>query len=285
MTTRAFQERIENTQMQPGFAERVQNRIKVLSLSGPEQEPASDFAIFSRPGRAVEGTEVQSKEVLARELDELLAESLKREEAIVAINFDAAIASGAAQSAIFAIIMSWLAIVLYVWVRFGSIRWGLAAVVCLIHDVVIVVGLLAASVWIADTALGGILGIGSFKVDLAMVAAILTVIGYSVNDTIVVFDRIRENRGKLASVSSMALNASVNQTLGRTLLTSTTTLIVVLIMYIAGGAAIRPFSFALLVGVLFGTYSSIAIASPLLMGFRKALVFKTADETEEPQAS
>jgi len=280
MTQRELQERIENTQLQPGFAERIQNRVKVVALSGTVEGLFSDFAVFSRPGRSAAGAAVQSTEAVAAELSELLTESLRRDEAIVAINFDAAIAAGAAQSAVLAIIMSWIAIVLYVWVRFGSIRWGLAAVICLIHDVVIVVGLLAASVWMADTALGGLLGIGSFKIDLAMVAAILTVIGYSVNDTIVVYDRIRENRGKLASVSVMALNSSVNQTLGRTLLTSTTTLIVVVIMYVAGGDAIRPFSFALLVGVLFGTYSSVAIASPLLMGFRKALVARTAGMVE-----
>ena len=279
MTERELQERIENTQMQPGFAERTQNRVKVVALAGTGEGTYSDFAVFSRPGQTSAGNPAQSLKTVASDLWGLLEQSLLREEAIVAINFDAAIAAGAAQSAIIAIIMSWIAIVLYVWVRFGSIRWGLAAVVCLIHDVVIVVGLLAATVWIADTALGGMLGIGSFKVDLAMVAAILTVIGYSVNDTIVVFDRIRENRGKLASVSVMALNASINQTLGRTLLTSTTTLIVVVIMYVAGGDAIRPFSFALLVGVLFGTYSSIAIASPLLMGVRKALMTRTTGLT------
>jgi len=276
MTPREFQERIENTQLQPDFAAKTQNRVKVVALGGTDGGVSADFAIFSRTGQTA-----QKAETAASDLSILLAASLHRDEAIVAINFDAAIASGAAQSAIIAIIMSWIAIVLYVWVRFGSIRWGLAAVVCLIHDVVIVVGLLAASVWMADTALGGLLGIGSFKIDLAMVAAILTVIGYSVNDTIVVFDRIRENRGKLASVSVMALNSSINQTLGRTLLTSATTLIVVVIMYVAGGDAIRPFSFALLVGVLFGTYSSVAIASPLLMGFRKALVARTAGMTEE----
>ena len=280
MTDREVQERIENTQMQPGFAEGTQNRVKVVALGQAGESTYSDFAVFSRSSQ----TAAQGPETVALALSELLTESLHRDEAIVAINFDAAIAAGAAQSAIIAIVMSWIAIVLYVWVRFGSIRWGLAAVVCLIHDVVIVVGLLAATVWMADTALGGALGIGSFKIDLAMVAAILTVIGYSVNDTIVVFDRIRENRGKLASVSVMALNSSINQTLGRTLLTSTTTLIVVLIMYVAGGDAIRPFSFALLVGVLFGTYSSIAIASPLLMGLRKALVARTAGVTEGKNA-
>ncbi|MBC8373263.1 MAG: protein translocase subunit SecD, partial [Planctomycetes bacterium] len=279
MTAREFQERIENTQLQPDFAAKTQNRVKVVALGGTDAGVSTDFAIFSRTGQTA-----QKAETAASDLSILLAASLHRDEAIVAINFDAAIASGAAQSAIIAIIMSWIAIVLYVWVRFGSIRWGLAAVVCLIHDVVIVVGLLAASVWMADTALGGLLGIGSFKIDLAMVAAILTVIGYSVNDTIVVFDRIRENRGKLASVSVMALNSSINQTLGRTLLTSATTLIVVVIMYVAGGDAIRPFSFALLVGVLFGTYSSVAIASPLLMGLRKALVARTAGMTEGQDA-
>ena len=283
MTSREFQERIENTQMQPDFAKGTLNRVKVVTLGDTAEGVSADFAVFSRPGGAQSGQPNQDAAAVAENLSVLLTESLSRDEATVAINFDAAIAAGAAQSAIIAIVMSWIAIVLYVWVRFGSIRWGLAAVICLIHDVVIVVGLLAATVWIAETALGGILGIGSFKIDLAMVAAILTVIGYSVNDTIVVFDRIRENRGKLASVSVMALNSSVNQTLGRTLLTSITTLIVVLIMYTVGGDAIRPFSFALLVGVLFGTYSSIAIASPLLMGFRKALVARTAGMVELPK--
>jgi SecD/SecF fusion protein len=282
MTARDLQERIENTQMQQDVAKSVLNRVRVIALGAASEPLQSDFAIFSRSS-ASDGNSGLEPAALHGSLQSLVTQSLQRDEAIVAINFDPAIASGAAQSAILAIIMSWIAIVLYVWVRFGSIRWGLAAVICLIHDVVIVVGLLAASLWIADTWLGGILGVGSFKVDLAMVAAILTVIGYSVNDTIVVFDRIRENRGKLASVSVMALNASINQTLGRTLLTSTTTLIVVVIMYVSGGDAIRPFSFALLIGVLFGTYSSIAIASPLLMGLRKALVARTAGmvDTEE----
>ncbi|MCP4375092.1 MAG: protein translocase subunit SecF, partial [bacterium] len=277
MTERELQERIENTQMQPDFASQTQNRVKVVALAtGAGNATVSDFAIFSRPAENAP----QDIKTIASDLSTLLTQSLEREEAIVAINFDAAIASEAAQSAIVAIIMSWIAIVLYVWVRFGSARWGLAAVVCLIHDVVIVVGLLAATVWITGTGLGDALGISSFKIDLVMVAAILTVIGYSVNDTIVVFDRIRENRGKLSSVSVMALNSSINQTLGRTLLTSTTTLIVVMIMYVYGGDAIRPFSFALLAGILFGTYSSIAIASPLLMGLRNALVAKTAGMTE-----
>ena len=192
-------------------------------------------------------------------------------------NFDAAIAGEARGRAIMAIILSCAAIVAYLWLRFGSVQWGLAAVLCLVHDVIIVVGLVAASVWLKDTMVGRWLGITSFKIDLPMIAAFLTVIGYSVNDTIVVFDRIRENRGRLRGISPAILNRSINQTLARTLLTSGTTLIVVIIMYVWGGHGIHAFSYALLAGVIFGTYSSIAVASPLLLGFKKALVASVAD--------
>jgi len=98
-----------------------------------------------------------------------------------------------------------------------------------------------------------------------MIAAFLTIIGYSLNDTIVVFDRIRENRGKQTSVTKEMINNSLNQTLSRTLLTSLTTFIVVLIMYIWGGVGLRGFTFAMLVGIIIGTYSSIAIAATILM--------------------
>jgi SecD/SecF fusion protein len=213
-------------------------------------------------------------------------DALAREESLPVLNFDQAIAGEAARKAIMAIIFSWLAIVLYLWLRFGSLQWGIAAVICLVHDVLIVLGLVALSGYVYNT-FGEVLGIQAFKVDLAMIAALLTVIGYSVNDTIVVFDRIRENRGKMTTITPQVLNSSVNQTLARTLLTSTTTLIVVLVMYIFGGAGIRAFSFALLMGVLFGTYSSIAIASPLLMGFKKAVTAKvvTKDEEEAPASA
>jgi len=114
-----------------------------------------------------------------------------------------------------------------------------------------------------------------------MVAALLTVIGYSVNDTIVVFDRIRENRGKLRTITAPVINSSINQMLPRTLLTSLTTFMVVMIMYIWGGPGIKPFSFALLIGIIFGTYSSIAIASPLLLGFKEALTVRDDTVPEE----
>ena len=112
--------------------------------------------------------------------------------------------------------------------------------------------------------IGRALLIEPFRIDLGVVAALLTIIGYSLNDTIVILDRIRENRGKLPLPTAPIVNRSINQTVSRTLLTSFTTIVAVLIMYVIGGAGIRPFTFVLLSGLLVGTYSSIAIAAPLV---------------------
>ena len=107
--------------------------------------------------------------------------------------------------------------------------------------------------------------IDKFKISLTVVAALLTIIGYSLNDTIVVFDRIRETKGKAKRLTRDMINFSINQTLSRTLLTSITTLIVVVLLYWFGGDGIHAFAFALVVGVLVGTYSSIFVASPILL--------------------
>jgi len=188
---------------------------------------------------------------------------------------DPSVGAKSQQSAIVAIIISLVGIILYVWLRFGTIRFGLAAVVALLHDVSIALGMVAASSYLA-----GILGIRDFKIDLPMIAAFLTVIGYSLNDTIVVFDRIRENRGKVTrKLGASTINMSINQTVSRTVLTSVTTLIVLSIMYAFGGAGLRGFNYVLIVGVLIGTYSSVAIASPLLLGVTE--IIKEDEETEE----
>ena len=268
--------RIREMRDQPEFEDQRANPTEVVGLT-PSGNGYSAFAVLVRALDPLTVDKTDDWERFAAIEKEIVLDSLEREESMVMTNFDPAIAGEARGRAIMAIVLSWLAIVAYLWLRFGSIQWGLAAVICLIHDVLIVVGLVAASGWLVNTTIGQWLGISSFKIDLPMVAAFLTVIGYSVNDTIVVFDRIRENRGKLTAISPAIINRSINQTLARTLLTSGTTLIVVVIMYVWGGrSTIHSFSFALIVGVLFGTYSSVAIASPLLMGFKKALVARTA---------
>lgn len=165
--------------------------------------------------------------------------------------------------AIAALLASFLGIIGYIWIRFQHVVFGVAAVIALIHDVLLTLGAIALSVWLAKPL--GFLLIEEFKISLPIVAAFLTLIGYSLNDTIVVFDRIREVRGKSPRLTKDMINLSINQTLSRTLLTSMTTLIVVAILYALGGEGIHGFAFALVVGIFVGTYSSVFIASPFLL--------------------
>ena len=166
-------------------------------------------------------------------------------------------------NAILAIVFSLIGIIAYIWARFQNIAFGLAAVVALLHDVLVVLGMIALSHYVAGAL--GFLGVDKFKISLEIIAALLTVIGYSLNDTIVVFDRIREVRGKRKQITADMINTSISQTLSRTILTSVTTFVVVFILYCFGGSAIHGFAFSLVIGVIVGTYSSIFIASPALL--------------------
>lgn len=179
--------------------------------------------------------------------------------------FDPSVGAEQKTRALIAIVLSLFAIVTYIWIRFGDVRYGIAAITALVHDVCITLGAVAACTYIAGTSIGDFLLIGDFKINLAMIAAFLTLIGYSLNDTIVVFDRIRENRGKSGVLTAQVITNSINQTISRTIMTSVTTFIVVLIMYIFGGPGLRGFTFAIGLGIIVGTYSSIAIAAPILL--------------------
>ncbi len=179
--------------------------------------------------------------------------------------FDPSVGAEQKQRALIAIVLSLFAIVTYIWIRFGNVRYGIAAITALVHDVSITLGAVSACTYIAASPIGEKLLIGDFKINLAMIAAFLTLIGYSLNDTIVVFDRIRENRGKARSLNPQIITNSINQTISRTILTSFTTFIVVLIMYIFGGSGLRGFTLAIGFGIIIGTYSSIAIAAPILL--------------------
>ena len=158
---------------------------------------------------------------------------------------------------------------MYLWFRFGSWTFGLAAVFCLIHDLFFTLGIIAfchyLHVW--TPGLASALLVQDFKIDLPAVAALLTLVGYSVNDTIVVFDRIREVRGKNPELTPQMINDSVNQTLSRTLLTAFSIFLVVMVLYVFGGEGMHLFAFVMVIGVIVGTYSSIYIASPLLLIF------------------
>ncbi len=162
-------------------------------------------------------------------------------------------------NAALAVFFSALGIFAYILLRFQfRVGFGVGALISLFHDTVFVVGALA----LVDQ-----LGILNGQIDLTVMAAILTVMGYSLNDTIVVFDRIREHIGDSEHPTDESINAAINETLSRTIITSVTTLIVVIALMIWGGDVMRGFSFALLVGVVVGTFSSIFIASPVLVEF------------------
>ena len=151
-------------------------------------------------------------------------------------------------------------IFLYILVRFRKWQFSTGAIIALVHDTAFVFSMFA---------IAGLLGF-SFEVDQVFVAALLTVIGYSINDTVVVFDRVRENLNLGTSSDKFAIfNTAINSTLNRTIITSLTTLIVILVLLLFGGEVLRGFSFALLVGVMVGTYSSVFIATPTVLDLDK----------------
>jgi SecD/SecF fusion protein len=180
-------------------------------------------------------------------------------------SFASSVASEMKRDAILAIVISLIAIVAYIWIRFQRVTFGLAAVAALVHDVLVVVGMVAIASYLSGNPISDLFLLNDFRINLPMIAAFLTIVGYSLNDTIVVFDRIREVRGKNPDMTETIVNTSLNQTLSRTLLTSITTFIVVLILYFLGGEGIHGFAFCLVLGVIVGTYSSIFVASPVLL--------------------
>jgi SecD/SecF fusion protein len=228
----------------------------VKSFAYVSANPEASFRELS-PEERTRFVENETSKVLAATR---LASSLPRVR-----QFDPSVGSEQKQRALIAIILSLFAIIAYIWIRFGNFRYGVAAIIALVHDVCITLGAVTACAYIATTSIGHFLLIDDFKINLAMIAAFLTLIGYSLNDTIVVFDRIRENRGKARLLNPQTITDSINQTISRTIMTSFTTFIVVLIMYIFGGTGLRGFTFAIGFGIIIGTYSSIAIAAPILL--------------------
>jgi SecD/SecF fusion protein len=231
----------------------------------------------------------EQKEKVEAALTKLVSEFEARPQPERLENFDSQLANETRYRAMWAILASWAAILVYLWFRFGNWTFGLAAVICLVHDLFLTLGVIAACHYVAGTFLGNMFGLDDFKIDLPSVAALLTLVGYSVNDTIVVFDRIREVRGKNPDLTEKMINDSVNQTLSRTVLASLTTWLVVFVLYVFGGPGVHLFAFVMVVGVIVGTYSSIYIASPLLLmlgeGHKETAVNKGPGKTPQIQGS
>ena len=266
MTTKALDERLRNMAKQPGFQTSQTADSEVYGLGTSVQVDGADgyksFAVVAvNPKLRYEDDPQQWEDSLAFHHHRTIEAALSADKSLShVVQFDKSVSQQTTNRAVAAIILALAAIVAYLWLRFGTKEFGLAAIVALVHDVSITLGLVALSHYVA----GVVPTIHDFKIDLPMIAALLTVIGYSLNDTIVVFDRIRENRGRLGSLTHSLINNSINQTLSRTVLTSLTTFIVVAVLYFAGGKGVHGFSFALMIGVVVGTYSSLGVATPLL---------------------
>lgn len=170
------------------------------------------------------------------------------------------------KSGITAILLSLAAMLFYIWIRFEW-QFSLGAIIALFHDVLITLGLFSLL---------------NLEINLSIVAAVLTIVGYSMNDTVVIFDRVRENLRKYSDIKIFDLtNKSINETLSRTLITSITTLLALVSIYLFGGEILKGFSLAMIFGVIFGTYSSIYIASPILVKLRVSQKTIIKEEAEK----
>ncbi len=168
------------------------------------------------------------------------------------------------ESSIIAISLALAAMLFYIWVRFEW-QFSLGSIIALFHDVIITLG---------------IFSVLSLEINLSIIAAVLTIVGYSMNDTVVIYDRIRENLFKYTKISiSDIANLSINETLARTIITSVTTLLALFSIFLLGGEILRGFSFAMILGVFIGTYSSIFVASPILKFLKVS--YKTLEKEED----
>jgi SecD/SecF fusion protein len=286
------QERITRMSRQPAYEGLGYRQREVIGLnrvgSNDQGQPTySTLAVVSRDqdtNYAEDRTDFTESAGLAATEWDIVRDALQRDTSLASVsNFSSQVSGTMKQKAIVALALSLLAVVGYIWLRFGSIRYGMAAIVALVHDVSITLGILAICGWLSGLPGFEALLLDDFKINLTLVAAVLTIVGYSLNDTIVVFDRIRENRGRLARATPAIINQSINQTISRTVLTSGTTLIAVLILYIFGGPGVHGFAFAMLIGILVGTYSSVAVAAPaLLIGDKAAKSTQVTDRDVTP---
>ncbi len=286
LSVASLTERLDNMHFQPDFQDQPKRRSEVIGIQRAGDATDEDghplygsvVVVSTDPEIRYEDDPEQWLVGLADGERNLVETALASEQTLRKVmQFKPQIAQDSVQQASIALVLSWAMIIAYLWIRFGRPSYGIAGVVALIHDALIALAFVGISGWIGghDHPFGEALLISDFKINMTIVAALLTIIGYSINDTIVVFDRIRETRGRLGHVTPEVINASINQTLGRTIMTSLTTFVVLLIVYIFGGSSIRGFSFCMMIGVLTGSYSSIAIASPLLM-VRFGRLFGTA---------
>lgn len=272
------QERIDRVRQTPSYERYLSRRTEVIGLTPSGETSRDGEGLWKDAVVLVTATDVSifdqrelwDREVAQREWEIVQNAMLKPESLEQVTTISASVAQQFRQKAFVAITLSIIGILLYIWIRFGSFWYSAAAIFALVHDVMITLGLIALSHFLYRTTIGQALLIEPFKIDLSVVAAILTIAGFSLYDTIVILDRIRENRGKLPITTADVVDASVNQTMSRTILTGGSTLFALLILYFQGGTGMRSFAYTMFFGIVVGTYSSVAIAAPLVCSTRKS---------------
>ncbi|MCC6951399.1 MAG: protein translocase subunit SecD [Phycisphaerales bacterium] len=265
----ALQARWQSERQSSGFSDTLGRTTGIVILEGTEAEVRTAvFLVKDDQATFFDNEGRWDAQVRAREWS-LLHDALTRARLPASVqSFSPSIASTFQRDALLATVVSFIFIGIYIWIRFKTPRYSIAAIVALVHDVLTVLGLLALAEILcehpATRDFAYSIGLLPFKIDLNTVAALLTIAGYSLNDTVVVMDRIRENRGKLPAATARIIDDSVNQTFSRTIITGGTTMLSCLILYIYGGEGMRSFAFCLLTGLIVGTYSSVAVAAPIV---------------------
>jgi len=277
--------RLSRMRTQPDFSDVAGRETRVIGLDAvdpafPERGYRSVVILVSDPTVNLPKVPLETwDERLAKREWGLVAQALAQETSLDQVaSFSPSVAQSLLANAIIAICLSMLLMLGYIWIRFGSLRYSIGTILSLSFNICVCLGFLAASEWLAMTEFGASIGVQDFRIDLNVIAGLLAIVGYDINDSIVILDRVRERRGRMTYASKQVVNDAINQTFSRTILTSGTTILSAVILVAFGGEAIRPFSMTLLVGLIAGTFSSIAIAAPLVYAGRDS------DEQSSPDA-
>ena len=262
-----IQARLTDTRHRPEFADISSRSVEVRVLEGSNSAVSSAVVFVRDPEINVDARKRWESELRDREWA-LTQTGLAQAQTLAGVqSFSPAIARTFATQGIMCALLSLLGLTIYVFARFGTIRWAVAATLPLFADVIGIIGLLGVAQMLYTNPHTQLWAAKfqplPFDLDLAQIAAVLTIVGYSLNDKIIILDRIRENKGKLPYASAKVINDSINQTLSRTVITAGAHMITTIALYLFGGEAVRGFAFTFNLGVLLGTYTSI-VSTPLV---------------------
>ena len=268
VSLKELQSRLDETRTKSEYSDTLSRRHTIKALGGSDSAVSSAVILVQDPNTPYVPNDTQwTSNVRDREW-KLVHESLAENQTLASVqSFSAAIARSFAAQGIVCTLLSLLLLTIYVFVRFGTVRWAIAATVPLFADVIGILGLIGVAQLLYESPathpFARAVGLLPFDLDLSQIAAILTIVGYSLNDKIIILDRIRENKGKLPYASYEVINDSINQTLSRTVITAGAHMITTIVLYVFGGEAVRGFAYTFNLGVLLGTYTSI-VSTPLV---------------------